>query len=318
MNRLLSILPLLILPLLASSQQLPLFTQYRSNQGIINPASINCDYFAFSQNLAFGAAYRSQWSGLDGAPATQSLWGEYFMQQTGGVSLLTGGYLLNDRTGPTGFTGLYGRIGGVLVDRPEYGGLAFGLNLGVVQYRVDGSQLRLRDQGDMVAAENYNQWVPDVGLGVFGYKMLDGGFFDDDYVFAGISVPQVIGLNLKFESDQGTFETQRVQHIYAQAGLYHFFDDESFLETSLWAKYAPNAPLNADLNLRYQMQSSFWAGVGVSTAGIVHLEAGFLLGQNLGFDRTLRIGYGFDTSVSSFGPFVGPTHELNLNFSLER
>lgn len=318
MNRLLGILPLLLYSCIASAQQLPLFTQYRSNQGIINPAGINTDYFAFEQNLSFGAAYRTQWSGLDAAPQTQTIWGEYFMQNKGGVTLLTGGYLINDRTGPTGFTGGYGRIGGVLVDNPLYGGLSFAISAGLVQYRVNAAELRLRDEDDVVATENVAQWFPDVGLGIFAYSALDGGFFDDDYVFGGISIPQIIGLDLEFESDQGTFHTKRVQHIYANAGLYHFFDDYSFLETSLWAKYAPGAPLNADINLRYQMQSNFWIGAGLSTSGNTHIEAGFILGGNMGFDNTLKIGYGFDYSVSSFGPFAGPTHEINLNFSLER
>lgn len=318
MNRLLGIFLLLLLPILVNAQQLPLFTQYRSNQGIINPASINGDYFAFQQNIAFGATYRLQWASLDAAPSTQTVWGEYFQQKRGGLNLLTGAYLLNDKTGPTGFTGLYGRIGGVLVDNPEYGGISFGLNLGVVQYKVDASELVLRDPDDVIAAEKMAQWFPDVGFGVYAYTLLDGGFVDDDYIFGGISVPQVIGLDLNFDSEKGTFKTKRIQHIYAQAGWLHFLDDDSFLETSVWGKYAPNSPFNMDFNLRYQMQSNFWAGFGGATSGVMHFEAGFILGANLGLDNTLKIGYGFDYPLNEFGPYAGPTHEINLTFAMDR
>lgn len=318
MNRLLLILPVLLSPFLAISQQLPLFTQYRSNQSLINPASINSDFFTFEQNISFGGSYRSQWTGLDAAPETQTLWGEYYQANRSGVSLLSGGYLINDRTGPTGFTGLYGRIGGVLSENSKYNGVAFALNLGLVQFRVDGTALRLREDNDVVANEAATQLFPDVGLGIFAYTALDGGFFDDDYVFGGISVPQVFGLDLEFENPNGTFRTRRVQHVYANAGIYHFLNDESFLEATTWIKYAPNAPINADVNLRYQMQQNFWAGFGVSTAANMHVEAGFILGDNVGLGNTLKIGYGFDYSISNFGPYVGSTHELNISFAMER
>jgi hypothetical protein len=48
------------------------------------------------------------------------------------------------------------------------------------------------------------------------------------------------------------------------------------------------------------------------------LETGVMLGDVTGFDRTFRIGYGFDYPFTSFGPTVGSTHEINLTFSLYR
>ncbi len=318
MNRLFIVLLAVIIPNITFSQQLPLFTQYRHNQGIINPASINADFFTFEQNISFGASYRLQWNALTAAPKTQTLHGEYFQNSRGGVNLLAGGYLINDQTGPTGFTGIYGRIGGVITSDPDFSGLSFGLNVGAVQYRVNTEDLRLRDEGDIIVSENQNQIYPDVGIGAFAYTTLEGGMLDDAIIFGGLSVPQVIGLDLEFENENGTFKTQRIQHIYAQAGMYHFFRNESFLEISTWLKYAPNVPVNADFNLRYQMQSNFWTGAGMSTAGNLHFEAGFILGGNVGFDNTLRIGYGYDYSISSFGPYVGNTHEINLAFSLQR
>jgi len=170
----------------------------------------------------------------------------------------------------------------------------------------------------VLGVDDQAQWFPDAGLGVFAYTMLERGVLDNDYVYGGISVPQVIGLDLSFESENGTFKTKRVQHVYAQMGLMHFFRDGSFIEGTLWAKYAPNVPANVDFNLRYQMKGNFWTGVGISSAANMHIEAGFLLGDNVGFGNALKIGYGFDYSISSFGPYVGPTHELNLSFSLEK
>ena len=320
MNRLQSYLVCLFLGISIPvfSQQLSLFTQYRENQTIINPAAIGSSYLAFEQNLAFGASYRRQWQGIEGAPVTANIRGDYL--HTGGspVTLITGGYLMNDQTGPTGFTGAYGRIGGMITGDPYYGGIAAGLSFGAVQYRVNTSEIRLRQSNDVLALDDQSRIFPDVGLGVFAYTRLDKGMFKGDYLYGGVSVPQVIGLDLRFKNDNGEFSTRRVQHFYGMLGFYKFFRNEGFLEPSLWVKYAPNAPVNVDINLRYQMARNFWIGAGGATAGTMHLETGVLIGENLGFNNTLRIGYGFDYHFSSFGPYTGGSHEINITYSLQK
>ena len=66
------------------------------------------------------------------------------------------------------------------------------------------------------------------------------------------------------------------------------------------------------------MASNFWIGAGSSISGNFHAEFGFLLGENLGFDNTIKIGYGYDYSYSTFGPAVGGTHELNISYSIDQ
>ncbi|MDZ4681769.1 MAG: PorP/SprF family type IX secretion system membrane protein [Saprospiraceae bacterium] len=313
MTRILLLLLLSLAPIAVFAQQLSLFTQYRENATLINPAAIEGDYFAYGQNMTFGVSYRAQWVGLANGPRTQTLRGSYLNTDYSGVTLMAGGHLINDQTGPTGFTGVYGRIGGVVSGDPEYSGLSIALSAGLVQYRVDASKIRLRDPNDVIGEQDQSQLFPDVGLGVYYYQMVGDG----DFFYTGVSVPQVIGLDLTFQDENGEFYTKRVQHFYGLLGFYKFFDNDSFLEPSVWVKYAPNAPINADINLRYQMPSSFWIGTGVSTGGNFHMDAGVIIGQNT-FDNTIRIGYGFDYSFSSFGPTAGSTHEINLTFSFEK
>lgn len=295
-----------------NAQQLSLFTQYRENATIINPAAVDADFLAFGQNLNFGASYRAQWVGLDNAPTTQTVRFSYLNTNTSGVSLMGGAHLVNDQTGPTGFTGFYGRIAGVLSSDPEYGGLVVGLSAGAVQYRVNSSEIFLREDGDVVGTQDQSQLFPDVGVGLYYYQATA----NDDYFYAGLSVPQVIGLDLTFKNDEGEFLTKRVQHFYGLLGFYKFFDNDSFIEPSLWIKYAPNVPVNLDVNIRYQTPGALWIGTGVSSARTFHIDTGVLLGN--GLDNAIRIGYGFDYSFSSFGPFAGSTHELNVAFSFDR
>ncbi len=297
----------------ANAQQLPLFTQYRDNHTIINPAMLSSDYLLYENNITIGASYRSQWRDLKNRPVTQNIHFDYLNSYGSGVALTAGGYLINDQTGPTGFTGVYGKIGGILTDDPYFGGLSFALNFGAVQYRINAAEIKLRDVGDQLPFENQAKIFPDVGLGVYYYLKLQGkGWFDDDYLYGGISAPQILGLDLEYSDLTGKVSLKRIQHIYANIGLYKFMRDDNFLEPSVWLRYAPNAPLSVDFNLRYQMINGFWIGAGASLSGNAHLELGFVIEEHM------RIGYGFDYSFSSFGPSTGGSHEINLNYSFQK
>jgi type IX secretion system PorP/SprF family membrane protein len=190
-----------------------------------------------------------------------------------------------------------------------------GLSAGGVNFRVDATDIRLREQGDLLGTVNQSQFFPDVGVGMFYYRMLGR---NDNMFYAGLSVPQVFGLDLTFQNDEGEYEVKRLQHYYGMLGYYFFLDNGGFIEPSLWVKYTEGAPVNADFNLRYYLPVNFWIGAGGSSAGMLHLETGVLLGDTVGFDNTISIGYGYSYSFSSFGPSVGGTHELNLGFDLYR
>ncbi len=318
MNGLRLLTALLCLHGVLGAQQLSLFTQYRENATLINPAAMESDFLAFGNNLTIGLNYRKQWAGLSGSPETQSLRLSYINKNWSGATLTAGGYLLNDVTGPTGFTGVYGRLGAVIGPDPEFSGLSIALTGGMVQYRVKANEIRLREEGDVVGMTNQNQLFPDVGVGLYFYNTIDnGGGFDGDMFYAGVSVPQILGLDLTFTDEDGEFYMQRARHFYGMLGLYKFFSDDNFLEPSLWVKYVPGAPVNLDFNLRYQLPSAIWIGSGVSTGGNFHFEAGFNLGDNVGLYNNIKVGYGFDYSFSSFGPSVGSTHELQVAFSFD-
>jgi type IX secretion system PorP/SprF family membrane protein len=296
------------------AQQIPLFTQYREAQGVLNPASINYDFFTDRHKTSFGVSMRRQWTEITNAPTTQILRGEHFMADRDGVCPLFGGYLMNDQTGPTGFTGVYGRFATVFTSDAEYSGLSIGLSAGAVQYRVKTSELRLHDPSDIRALTDRMQIYPDIGAGIFYYQRMDG-LFDDDYFYAGASVPQLMGLDIDFPTDGSKFSTRRVQHFFGNVGWYHYVGQSSFIEPSIWVKYAPQVPLNIDLNVRYQLASSMWVGVGTSLKGKIHAETGVILGKSMGMGTNFKIGYGFDYSFQSYGPYVGTTHEFNLSFS---
>jgi type IX secretion system PorP/SprF family membrane protein len=301
-----------------SGQQLPLFTQYRENTGLLNPAALEPDYLGYANNFSIGASYRSQWDGLSGAPRTMTLRATYFADDYAGVTMMGGGYLLRDQTGPISFTGAYGRIAGVITSDPTQGGIILGLSAGLVQFGFNTDNVVVRDITDELAKNSQTQLFPDVGVGFYAYKYLSTGRSGSSYIYGGASMPQVLGLNLKDQNGAGDYYMQRVRHLYGLLGMYMFFDNNSFIEPSVWVKYVPNAPVNIDVNIRYQLPGSLWVGTGGSSARSLHLEAGILLGENLGLNNSIRIGYGYDYSFRTFGPFVGGGHEINVAYSLNK
>lgn len=297
-----------------AGQQLSLFTQYRETATLLNPAAMESDFLTFGYNLGFGANYRRQWAGFEDAPETQSIRASYVSLNNSGVTWTAGGYLLNDQTGPTGYTGAYVR-GGVIIGRdPEYAGLSVALSAGYVGYRVKVSELVTRDDGDFLLGADRSQSHPDVGLGVYGYSYIS----DYSLLYGGLSMPQVLGFDVTFQDDNGEFSVARLRHYYATAGWYYFTSDESYLELSTWVKYVEGAPLNADVNLRYQLPTAPFLGIGLSTAGTFHFEAGINVGQSTDADANFRLGYGYDYSFNTFGPSVGGTHEIQLAVALFR
>jgi type IX secretion system PorP/SprF family membrane protein len=298
----------------SKAQQLPLFTQYRDYHSLLNPASVSSDFMLNTYKFSAGASMRLQWLGASNNPKTQVLRAEWVTNPENTFSFITGGYLMNDQTGRTGATGAYGRIAGYFSGNPKNEGFAAGLNIGAVQYRVDATNSRLWDADDRLLGGRQQQILPDVSVGIFGYRSLTND--EDNILYGGLSIPQVLGLdfNLKTEMGKG-YAIKRIQHYYGQIGFYHFLTAESFFEVSSWLRYVKNVPFDADFNLRYQMQEYVWLGVGFSTSKILHTEFGCLLGQLFELDsRDFKIGYGYDYSFSNIAPFFGASHEVNLTF----
>ena len=303
------------------AQQLPLFTQYRENLNLLNPAASPTDFMvqAYSPTYSMGISYRHQWAQLEDAPRTMTARYDQLLKN---FNMLVGATLFKDETGPTGLTGGYLRY----AYRAHFNSntyLSIGVAAGLMQYRFRGDQGILRDPGDVLGMSNNSTLVADVNLGVF----FQSTFHNGDAFYAGSSIPQLLSTQLT-TPELENFSTFRQQHFYAVLGYYKYLGKRSndmFLEPSMWLRYVPNAPVEIDMNLRFQMSSLFWIGSGYSVSlgenfhgNNFHLEAGFILGELMGFDdKNLKIGYGFDRSVTVYGPKFGSSHEMNLTYSFK-
>jgi type IX secretion system PorP/SprF family membrane protein len=310
---------MLLLPACALlSQQLPLMAQYRYAQGMLNPASVSSDFFLYEYNLNAVAATRLQWFSQPETPRTSFASLEYVADVGQAFDLAMGANLIQDRTGPTSFTGIYGRLASVFTRDPYFGGFGVGLSYGFVQYQVDAGRIAWKDPDDPnIPLENLLVTRPDVGVGLFYYKRVGGGLLYQDNIYFGLSAPQLLGGYEAVRSGNQWVDFRRVPHVYATAGWYHFFNEDIFMELSAWGKYAGGAPLNLDINARLQPGRTLWVGIGGNINGMMHLEAGLNLPGLLGKDTNCKIGYAFDYNLSAFNLPFGAAHELVLSVQLD-
>lgn len=309
----LGLLVLLLFEVSGMAQQLPLYSQFRNAEGLINPASVNSDFFLSEYNVNFAASYRAQWINQEETPRTLFLSGEYISTFGGNFELLSGIQFLQDQTGPFSLNGVYGRIGSLLTEDPYWGAFGIGLSFGLINYRVSANRIVWKDIDDpQIPLNNLQFNRPDIGMGLYYYKRLGGRFLYQDNIYAGISVPQLLGSTYTIEDGSNEVPITRPNHFYATAGWYHFLNEQAFLELSTWMRYVEGAPFNVTLNARFQLGRTVWFGGGVNINGLISLETGINVPGLLGKDTNFRLGYAFDYNTSAFDLPLGTSHELTF------
>lgn len=307
-----------MIPCSLIAQQLPLVSQYRYAQGVLNPASVSSDFFLYEYNLNFTSTSRAQWFSQEETPRTFFVSGEFVSDIGNAFDLVFGGNVVQDRTGPTSLTGAYARISSLLTKDAYFGGLGIGVTAGYVQYRIDANRINWKDPDDPnIPLNNLLISRPDVGVGLFYYKRVGGGFFHQDNIYFGLSIPQILNAQEVILTGTQAIDFNRIPHIYANAGWYHFFNEDIFMELSLWGKYVKGAPYNIDLNARLQPGRTVWFGLGGNINGMMHLEVGLNIPGLFGKDTNGKIGYGFDYNISAFDLPFGAAHELLISVQLD-
>lgn len=321
MKQILSRLLWLALPFGVTAQQLPYQTQFRQLYAYINPASVSSDYFLYEYNASLNASYRLQWAAQPQTPRTFHLAGEYIHdndRRDKGFNLAGGMMLLRDRVGPLSLTGTYARLAGLFAEDPYFGAFSAGFSLGMTQYRILHDRIVWETlDDDLIPLDDVSTTKPEVGMGVYYFKRLRRGKLAGDNFYAGVSVPQLWAAYDKVNSLGHEVPISRIPHLYLTGGWYHFFNEDSFLEIGLWAKYVNGARPNVHLTGRFQPVRTLWVGGGFNPNGLVHLEAGFNLPGLLAENGALKIGYAFDYNITALDLPLGSSHELHLSYLLD-
>lgn len=297
------------------AQQLPLFSIYRDQWNVLNPAAVSNNYLINEWQNSVGVTYRRQWWNVEGGPSTQVLNYERVAWETPTV---LGAHLINDQTGAIGQSGFYAHYAYRLeLGRRTEQVLSIGLAAGLVQYRVNLAAINFPDAGAAPGLLD-KLLYPDFSLGVF-YQYAD-------QFYVGLSAPQVFGLATDFGAGELGLRVERRPHLYAVVGKYFstwLGNETSFLEPSLWIKYVPGAPLNLDFNTRLQVSELWWGGLGIGTgwgvaaSAILRLETGVVLGEQVRLNSgQLKFGVAYDWALTPrTNRSLGSTLEGHLIYS---
>ncbi|MBX0293062.1 type IX secretion system membrane protein PorP/SprF [Hymenobacter sp. HSC-4F20] len=308
-------LTLLLLPLLllaaapTRAQQQAQYSQYMNNNYILNPGTTGVEDY-----IDIKTSYRTQWTGLEGAPKTYYLSASSSLGKWRTTSKRTlrdrrrpfhaiGGLVYNDVTGPTSRKGAYLSYAYNLVLRPNLRA-ALGVSAGMQQFAVDGQQLRFYDTTSYAGSAASRVLDGSIGLWVYS---------SDFYV--GISGAQLLGNKLGFSYElnglgAGVGNTLK-RHYFATAGVRVPLNDDWSLVPSVLVKAVNPAPLSLDLNAKLKYQDLLWAGVSWrafdSFVGMVGLSY-----------EQLTLGYSYDAGLSELAGYHGGSHEVLLGLRLKK
>jgi type IX secretion system PorP/SprF family membrane protein len=280
----------------AQTQQLQIVSQYDQHRFLHNPAGAG---LGGATNI--GMTYRSQWSGISGAPVTQMLYGEkYFEKKRIGIAAV----LYNDVTGPTKRTGLqYGINYNLPLNQETTKKIIFGMEVRGLQYRIDKAKLNEYIPGDPVLSGGDKLTKGDAGVGVY---------YASPNLNLGASISQLVQGELRFAQDvlNAKQRAQLYRHYYIM-GDYTYTDRETKVIPSFQIVYLPSSPIEFTYGFRLEHKEQFWWGM--------HLrhKQGWMLNAGYKYKKKLNIGYAYDfykTPIDLFTPGSGG-HEVMLKYS---
>ncbi len=271
------------------AQQVPQYAQYMLNNYILNPAvSGTEDFYEVKSNN------RYQWVGVTDAPRTYvlSVHGPHRKHNMG-----FGGAVYSDVTGPTSRTGAYLSYA-YHVKLSQKLKLSFGLGFGVMQFKIDGSKVTLKEGNDPAMSNGVMSVIaPDA---TFGIQLYTKKFY------FGVSMPQLIGNKLKFFDNVSDAQSRLARHLLIMGGYTFNLGDNWTVQPSFLLKYVTPVPMQIDLGLKIGYRDVVWAGSAFRIKDAVSVMAGFNIGKNI------ILGYAYDFPMSSLKNYSSGSHEVMI------
>ena len=275
----------------ANGQQIGHFTQYFSNPLILNPA-----YAGASEALSMTMVHRSQWSGLEGAPSTQTLSGHSLFKSK---HIGLGAALVNDKIGihkNLSFSTSYAYI--LEVNRDAY--LSLGLQLGVNHMQSDFGALtgHIQNQNDpSISGFKETNTAFEVGTGLY---------YRDSKLHVGLSAPRIF--STRTNSNDSIYGDLNKTHYFLFSRYRTPLNRNIKLQPGVLIKYMPGVPLSFDVHLAAIVNEVLLTGLSYR-----YLESvGLVLQAKL--TPQLLAGYNFDYPIGKVGELSQSSHELMLSY----
>lgn len=275
-----------------SAQQDPNYTFYRFNMNLINPA-----FAGANETTDFGINLRSQWSGVPGAPETQS----FIFGTPLGKNVGVGLSVINDKTFIENQTAIALDISYKL-KLSETHDLYFGIKGGFASY--DANTDGLLTYGIMQDASLMNidgRFNPNVGAGVY---------LKHESYFISLSVPKLLNPN-RLEQNDGLARLGTDQpHMYLVGGYDIILGSNLTLKPSTSLRYVDAAPLSVDFTGILEFNQKFGLGAAYrlneAISGLFIFKTAFI-----------DIGYAYEMPLeNAINNIDNGTHEIIMSLKL--
>jgi len=269
-------------------QQHTMYTQYMFNGLALNPA-----YAGSHGELSLTALTREQWSGLEGAPSTQTF---AIHSPIKNKKISLGMVLLRDQIGVSKEHSVYGSYAYRIA--MEKGTLSMGLQVGFTSYREDLNDLLLLHRPAADFQDQKSSFLPNFGAGLF---------YSSERFYAGFSVPRM--LQNSIDQDNPVSVAKELRHYFLTGGYLFYLSKDLKLKPNFLLKVVTGAPIQLDLNANLLIKDLIWVGlshrIGADWNAILELQ----------MTRKFRLGYAYDfASTTDLSAVQSGSHEFMLNY----
>lgn len=281
-----------LIPKAVKAQQDPNFTQYMYNTMTINPA-----YAGTRDVWSTGLLFRSQWTGIDGAPITGTF-STHSPLKDGTMGL--GMNIIHDRIGPEQDTYVNGNYSYILqLDR--YTNFSMGISAGAHFRDVNFNELNIYNPGDPNFENIRNQISPQVGLGFQLYS---------DKYYVGLSSPFLLRTR---HFDDGGSQNSRIRdeiHYYFTAGYVFDLSRNIQFKPSVLTRVVQGAPTRIDVSANFLFYEKFTLGAAY------RLDASISAMTAIQATDALMLGFAYDYDTNDFTEFGNVSFEVFLRYEL--
>ncbi|HTH57751.1 MAG TPA: type IX secretion system membrane protein PorP/SprF [Cyclobacteriaceae bacterium] len=272
------------------AQQRVQFTQYMFNGLVINPA-----YAGVDEKLNVTLISRDQWTGIDGAPKTQTLSAHTLLKKK---QFGLGFTLVNDQVGvhrevdASVCYAYHVRVG-------EESYLSMGYQTGIKSLRSDYASLTTSNSTDPYL---FNLVTKQLFL-----DMAAGVYYRNPRLQVGFSIPEM--LRQKFHVNDTLSVHLNTSNFFLFTRYRLTVNQDIAFEPSFLIKYLNGVPLSFDINAN-------WVYRGAVTMGLSYRKnesADFLFKAQV--SQQLQIGYAYDYPIKTGTAMnAGGSHELMLQY----
>jgi len=272
----------------AYAQQGIQYTQYMYDGSLINPAYAGAD-----EALSISLLHRDQWSGLEGAPQSQTLSVHSLFKRP---QLGTGIFIHRESIGVHQNI----QVATNLAYHLPLGNqriLSFGLKAGMLHVKSDYQSLQNGNPDALVNDELFTGTDFNAGFGFY---------YRSNYWHMGYSIPSIINRTVNL-NDTISLDPINLNHL-----LFNQFNipigQKFILSPSFLLKYFPGIPLSYDLNFLTNYKNVLTAGVSYRKQESVD----FLLKFNL--TPQFQVAYAYDYPIGNVNRLTQGSNEIMLRY----